>query len=263
MKLTHYDIGNREKGETVEVILSGKAVANVSLMDSSNFDNYKNGSKHTYYGGVVQSSPIRLDIPVPGHWHAIVELHELSVKTRSKASIKVIASPVPIYREPALSSIPSLFRQEEDNSSGNKDRVSKKYDVFISHITEDKDSLAIPLAEGLKNAGLRVWHDEYELKSGDSLREKIDAGLANSRFGIVALSHYFFKKNWPQHELDELVTQEITGEQIILPILHNISKQEVMSYSPSLAYKLARSTSTRTVQEIAAEIAELFNSGSK
>jgi len=50
----------------------------------------------------------------------------------------------------------------------------------------------------------------------------------------------------------------VTGEQILLPIWHNISKPEVIQYSPPLADKLARSTSTHTVDEIASEIVEVI-----
>lgn len=180
----------------------------------------------------------------------------------TKASVRVLPSPLPVYNEPSLSNIPSLLHQDEDTDNIlNRDySVKKTFDVFISHATEDKDSIVRPLAHELQNSGLRVWYDEFELKLGDSLRRKIDAGLANSKFGIVVLSHQFFKKNWSQYELDGLVTREMTGEQIILPIWHNISKQEVISYSPSLADKLARSTATHTVEEIAIEIIELINS---
>ena len=45
---------------------------------------------------------------------------------------------------------------------------------------------------------------------------------------------------------------------ILLPIWHNISKREVMGYSASLADRLARSTSTHTVEEIAAEIVDVI-----
>jgi len=89
------------------------------------------------------------------------------------------------------------------------------------------------------------------------LRRKIDAGLRESRFGVVVLSHAFFAKNWPQHELDGLVTLELSGEQVILPLWHNISKDEVMDYSPTLADKVARRTSDATIQQIAEEIASV------
>ena len=106
----------------------------------------------------------------------------------------------------------------------------------------------------LQTGGLRVWYDEFELRIGDSLRRKIDRGLARSRFGVVVLSKAFFGKGWPNYELDGLVTKAVGGDQILLPIWHNITKQELISFSPSLADKLARSTATHTVQEIADEI---------
>jgi hypothetical protein len=132
------------------------------------------------------------------------------------------------------------------------------YDVFISHATEDKDDVVRPLANSLVAEGLRVWYDEFELRIGDSLRRKIDYGLGHSRFGVVVLSHAFFSKNWPQYELDGLVTREMTGEQIILPLWHRITKAEVIAYSPPLADKVARNTSDLTVEEIAREIADVI-----
>jgi hypothetical protein len=54
--------------------------------------------------------------------------------------------------------------------------------------TEDKDALVRPLAEVLRERGLAVWYDEFELRLGDSLRRKIDAGPARSRFGVAVLS---------------------------------------------------------------------------
>jgi hypothetical protein len=130
--------------------------------------------------------------------------------------------------------------------------------VFISHASEDKQEVVRPLAHALSGAGLSVWYDEFELRIGDSLRRKIDLGLAKSRFGIVVLSQSFFSKGWPNYELDGLVTRAVSGEQILLPIWHGITKQELISYSPSLADRLARSTSTHTVEEIAAEIVEVI-----
>jgi hypothetical protein len=257
MKFLQYDLGNLNRGEIVEVTLSGSA-ANVRLMNSSNLSSYKSGRKHNYYGGLAKRSPVRIGVPNSGHWYVTVDMQGLVGTTN--ASVRVLPSPLPVYNEPALSTIPSLYRDEDNDIIDKNYSVAKQYDVFISHATEDKTSIVRPLAHELQNSGLIVWYDEFELKLGDSLRRKIDAGLANSKFGIVVLSHPFFRKNWSQYELDGLVTREMTGEQIILPIWHNISKQEVISYSPSLADKLARSTTTHTVEEIANEIIELITS---
>lgn len=141
------------------------------------------------------------------------------------------------------------LRAEEDH---------REYDVFISYASEDKEAVVGPLANALRDGGLQVWYDEFELRIGDSLRRKIDMGLAKSRFGVVILSQDFFHKGWTNYELDGMITRAVTGEQILLPIWHNISKREVIEYSPSLADKLARNTSTHTVEEIAAEIIEVI-----
>jgi len=252
MRFTHYDLGNRKRGEIVEITLSGSA-ANVRLMNSTNFNSYKNGGRHRYTGGLTKKSPVHLQIPNSGHWHVTVDMAGLRGTVRS--SIRILPSPLPEIRERPLSSIPSLVQSEPSVDSSKDDR---EYDVFISHASEDKDAIVSQLAHALKEAGLSVWYDEFELKIGDSLRRKIDKGLANSQFGIVVLSHAFFNKGWPNYELDGLVTRAVTGEQILLPIWHNISKQEVIKYSPSLADKLARSTSTHTVEEIAEEIVEVI-----
>lgn len=255
MKFTHYDLGYKERGEIVEITLSGSA-ANIRLMDTSNFQNYRNGKPHKYYGGLVTKSPMRLSVPSSGHWHVTVDMAGLrgSVNT----SIRMMPSALPEFRQPSLSTVPSLVHKNDEYSFDNSEEMQRKYDVFISHASEDKDEVVRPLAQALKSEGLSVWYDEFELKIGDSLRRKIDKGLANSKFGIVVLSKEFIRKGWTNYELDGIITKSVGGEQVILPIWHNITKKEVIEYSPSLADKLARNTSFYTVEEIAREIAEVI-----
>ena len=90
----------------------------------------------------------------------------------------------------------------------------RDWDVFVSHASEDKDAVAEPLVRALVDAGLRVWYDRIELRLGDSLRGKIDEGLAHSRFGIVILSPSFFAKHWPKQELNGLAQREVNGEKV-------------------------------------------------
>ena len=115
-------------------------------------------------------------------------------------------------------------------------------DCFISHASEDKDAIARPLAEALTSAGYSVWFDEYELILGDSLRAKIDEGLAASRFGVVVLSPQFFEKGWPQSELNALAAKEMVGgERLILPIWHGVD-EEFLASRASLACGSNRDT---------------------
>ena len=69
-----------------------------------------------------------------------------------------------------------------------------KYDFFISHASEDKDSFVRPLAQELVDRGYKVWYDEFSLKVGDSIIQNISDGIQNSLYGILVLSKNFFSK---------------------------------------------------------------------
>ncbi len=127
------------------------------------------------------------------------------------------------------------------------------WDVFISHAGEDKTDVARPLSEALTAAGLRVWLDEDELRLGDSLRGKIDQGLAHSLFGVVVLSPSFFAKHWPQQELNGLAALESSSRKVVLPVWHGVDHDFVARFSPMLADRVAVNT-TKGIAAVAAEI---------
>lgn len=256
MQYQSYDLGQLNGGEIVQVILKGNA-ANVKLMDSSNFSNYKSGRQHTYYGGHVTRSPHNIPVPSSGRWYVTIDLGGYAGRVNS--SVRVLPGRLPSARQPRLSTVPSLVQDREIPVGYGEEPIIRKYDVFISHASEDKNEVVRPLALALQVKQLRVWYDEFELKIGDSLRQKIDKGLVNSRFGIVVLSKNFIRKGWTNYELDGIITKSISGQQVVLPIWHNITKQEVIDYSPSLADKVARNTAVYTIEEIAKEIAEVIN----
>ena len=260
MKFRHYKLGHVAGGSVVEVSLRGSA-ANVRLMDQSNFNNFKARRQHRYHGGLVTKSPYPLRVPRSGTWHVTVDMQGLRGSVRS--SIRVIPpealKPLPPVNEASLRDVPSLVRSVAQEQVPGVDAPDERvFDVFISHTSEDKADVVRPLATALHDAGLSVWYDEFELRIGDSLRRKIDKGLASSRFGVVVLSRAFFGRGWPEYELDGLVTRTVSGEQVLLPVWHNVTKREVMEYSPSLADRVARSTATHTVEEIAVEIVDVI-----
>jgi hypothetical protein len=132
-------------------------------------------------------------------------------------------------------------------------------DAFISHASEDKASVARPLVELLVKLGHTVWFDEQELVVGSHLSESIDRGLAQSRFGVVILSHAFFAKQWAKRELEGLVAREmIDGERLILPVWHEIDVGDVAQFSPPLAGVLAARTS-EGLEAVAERISHAIN----
>lgn len=186
--------------------------------------------------------------------HKNVDAIELDKKYLIYVDVKTFNNVADMYNLPKLTPMNSTLLP----SLNLGDSELKKCDVFISHASEDKDEVARPLANALKQKGLRVWYDEFELKIGDSLRRKIDSGIANSRFGVVIISRNFFNKGWTNYEFDGLVARSVSGEQILLPIWHNVTKEEVIGFSSSLADKVARDTKTSSMDEIAEQILKVI-----
>ena len=141
-----------------------------------------------------------------------------------------------------------------------KNTAVNQYDVFISHAWEDKEDFVDDLYNALTALGIKVWYDTSKIKWGDSMRKKIDEGLSKSKFGIIVLSPNYIAENkyWTKVELDGLFQLESINGKTILPIWHNLTKKEVMAYSPIIASKLAMTTATMTAKEIAEEMLKLI-----
>ncbi len=127
------------------------------------------------------------------------------------------------------------------------------WDLFISHASEDKETFVRPLAETLVQYGIEVWYDEFALELGDSLTASIDKGLLNSKYGLIVFSPAFFEKRWTDYELKSLLTKEINGGKVILPIWHNVDQKFIASKSLFLADKKAIS-SNEGIPKLAFEI---------
>ena len=110
-----------------------------------------------------------------------------------------------------------------------------RWDVFVSHASEDKEALARPLAEGLRARGLKVWFDEFTFTVGDSLRRSIDRGLAH-----CIISPDFLRKK----ELDGLVAREVDGVKVILPVWHGITAHGSLSRPTGLPHPPAAGSIT-------------------
>ncbi len=120
--------------------------------------------------------------------------------------------------------------------------ASQPYDLFISHATEDKAGFVEPLVAALDEKGLSVWYDRKIFKLGDSIRGKIDEGLAGTRFGVVVLSQTYAAKQWTKNELGALMAKETDGEKVILPIWHGVGTEDVKRLFPTLADRIAVSS---------------------
>ena len=167
-----------------------------------------------------------------------------------------------IVTEPLQPSLPNTGSLA--NILDNTRRISEvatgkeKFDVFISYAHEDGTEVANQLRVHLTARGVEVWIDQIRLDTiGQNLRAEIDRGIVGSRFAAVILTPAFFERPWTLAELGGCVARQIAGQQNILPVLHNITMEQLLDRSPTLADKISRSTGQYSISQIAAEIARV------
>lgn len=132
-----------------------------------------------------------------------------------------------------------------------------KFDAFISHAVEDKLAVANELCNRLEEAGLKLWYSGKELKVGDQLEQSIENGLQQSRYGIVILSKTYLQKNWPRKEYYMLKSREHAWGKVILPVLYDITMDELQSLDIHIADRWAVSVNAGmdvVVQKLLEEI---------
>lgn len=101
-----------------------------------------------------------------------------------------------------------------------------KFDAFLSYASEDS-VLASEIVGGLKSRGFKVWYAPIHLKVGDKLLNAIEQGLRDSTFGILLISKAYLEKPWTNYEMDTLIRQSIEQGKKLLPIWHQVDKDEV------------------------------------
>lgn len=91
--------------------------------------------------------------------------------------------------------------------------------VFISHSSFDKPFAKL-LCMDLEANGYRPWLDEWDIKVGESIPEKISSGLRDADFVIVILSENAVSSKWVEREWQTKYWNEIEkGCVNVLPVL--------------------------------------------
>lgn len=119
----------------------------------------------------------------------------------------------------------------------------QQIDFFICHASEDKDDFVRPFAHYLIKNEASVFYDEFSIKLGDSLSEKINKGLSQCKCAIVMLSKYFFSKQWTNAELQAIFQRHISKKSKLIILYHQVAHEEVLESLPLLADIYAADTS--------------------
>ncbi len=82
-----------------------------------------------------------------------------------------------------------------------------EYDVYLAHSSHDKPRIR-PLANRLRQCGLRVWFDEWIIRPGDDIFLKIEYGLATSRTLLLCISSEALTSDWVSLERNTVLFRD-------------------------------------------------------
>lgn len=128
---------------------------------------------------------------------------------------------------------------------------AREYDAFLSYARIDGAHVAAGLREALEGLGVAVWFDEVAIVPGRSQSLQMDAGLRKARAGIALLTPaYLAGRFWTERELGALLSKDT-----LIPVLHNVTFEDVRQYSGILPDLAGFSTASDSLDDIAKKIA--------
>ena len=98
--------------------------------------------------------------------------------------------------------------------------------AFLCHASEDKQ-LVERLANDLRAAGIDTFFDKWEIRSGDSLRMKIDEGLGQCTHFLALLSRSSLTKPWVNAELDAGFVRKVNSQATFIPVRIGLDYREL------------------------------------
>jgi hypothetical protein len=97
-------------------------------------------------------------------------------------------------------------------------RSRKTVQMFICHRSLDK-LLVEPIVSRLQGMGYPIWYDSWNIKPGDSIPQKISAGIDGSTHFVIFLSKNTSRSNWVTKELNTALSLAIdNGKPRIIPV---------------------------------------------
>jgi hypothetical protein len=238
-KYIKYDLGYVNAGEIIEISTKYNDT-NAFLVDQTNFDKFNKNRSFNYFGGQMNISPLVYQIPKSSNWY-VINKEYVRLRERAKIKIQLLKESKRMSLTPLFSLIPEI-------------KSDKKHDVFISYNENDFDETIAEFIQLLEKKGLRVLNmniDEKTSKIG------LKTMFANARLGIIIPSVKYFLKN------KNLITEELNlnldaHKNVILPLWHRTSKNEMLSFNNLLENNICRNTFSHDLEDITSEISEIL-----
>ncbi|MDA7418836.1 toll/interleukin-1 receptor domain-containing protein [Xenophilus arseniciresistens] len=87
--------------------------------------------------------------------------------------------------------------------------------IFISHSSADK-TFVRSLAVDLASIGHQPWVDEWQILAGESIVERVGAGIEDADFMVVVLSKSAVSSQWVENEWQAKYWTEVTEKRVVV-----------------------------------------------
>nr|WP_286982143.1 toll/interleukin-1 receptor domain-containing protein [Corynebacterium sp. UBA5992] len=127
-------------------------------------------------------------------------------------------------------------------------------DLFLCHAWDDRQGSARELHTKLLSYDATVWFSEDDLPLGSLMLREIDKGLRSSRLGIVLVTPAMLKSIEGEGVAEKELSALLATRRVI-PILHEVTFEDLNGISPMLASHSGLSTADQSMDEVAAKVA--------
>ena len=122
--------------------------------------------------------------------------------------------------------------------------------AFLSYAWEDRE-LAEQLAKALQQEGIETWWAQWEIRAGDSLRQKIDQGLSACTHFLVLLTPTSITKPWVNQEMDAGLVRKLDEAVRFIPIRRGLP--------PAALPPLLRGMLSPAIDDLDSDMRQLVN----
>ena len=126
--------------------------------------------------------------------------------------------------------------------------------VFLSYTHKDRD-LAERIAIQMTDFGIETWWDEWEIRAGDSIVQKIGDGLGDCTHFIVLLTPRSIDKPWVKAEMDAAFVRKLKDSVTFIPLRCDLPAERLPPLlSGLLSPQITDVASTETVVQLVNDI---------
>ena len=131
--------------------------------------------------------------------------------------------------------------------------------IFLSHASKDNLTFVDQLYEKM-NEICDIWYDKKKIHSGDSIKKEISNGVSKCIIAVLVISEHYFDSVWCEQEIKSLlIRQNANNENIVIPILYNISESQLIEKYPLLnGYDIKPIEASVGISEITIKIARIL-----